>query len=226
MFLRKPLFVLAFVLIASFSQFASAALVPFNTTAAFNNQLTASGLNGHFVNAFETTTVTPGLSVTANGVGYTLTGGGDGIQILNAPNSTSTGTKSLAYNGGADVDFIEGDIITLTLPAGTRGLSLRLITQTPQDSLSFGTLTVGSTVAQAQFVPGDPIAGSTSFKSYYLGIVDNSSTISSATLTFTGGGTFYRIDDVGIVAVPEPSSFALAAVVGLVGFARRRNRRS
>jgi len=218
---------------------ASAALQTFFTRSSFDSAISILGVTrNNLLSNFDSISGPQGLSFSNGGFTYALSGGGIGMRIFSSFGTTTTGNNSLGYDSVGFEDFQAGDVITITLPAGQRSVALNVITETTPDSGlgEFATLAVAGTNAGTMNTAAAPpivinnqvfVPGSTTLKSQFLGFINDTqaSTITTATVSFTGQG-FYRIDDVSIMAVPEPSSLALATVAGLVGFARRRNRRS
>ncbi len=242
MILRTTSLLLAVLSVMTIPNSASAALQTFYTQSSFQSAFAslAVPVNQSLAN-FDSFSGSQGTSFSNSGFTFAHSTANPpaGMRILSSPGTTSSGNNSLGYDSVGFEDFTEGDVITITLPAGQRSIALNVITETtPSSGLGeFATLAItggtatgtantgaapGSVINNQIFVPG-----STTTKQQFLGFINDTpaSTITTAQVTFTGQG-LYRIDDVSIMAVPEPSSLALAAVAGLVGFARRRNRRS
>ncbi|MDZ4850612.1 MAG: PEP-CTERM sorting domain-containing protein [Pirellulaceae bacterium] len=208
---------------------ASAALLTFFNKATYDAQLVTSGLiDQNFTNFEAEATGSRGLAFTAAGIGFA----GSAATPLRVDSTTlsggftPSGTNFLGFDDPIVSDFTGGDTFDLVLPAGTRAVKLTMSSPTDLSIVpSFGRLSVTSgintTSADTVAANAQLISGATN--GYFLGIVDTTSAFTGATVSFSGQGIF-RVDDVGVAAVPEPSSLGLAAVAGLVGFARRRRR--
>jgi hypothetical protein len=199
----------------------NAAMVTYTDPSAYFAQIAAQSLTETgFTNFDSTGPGALGTSFMAGGIQFTSP-----IAMSIANGTTSSGSFFLGLDSLLNPDFQTGDQITLTMPANTRAVSLNVITDTPPDLTAFASLTVNG--QGAIMVPGGTeLTGG--FRSYFLGLINDSADIGSAVIDFSGTGlAFYRVDDVsiaGLAAIPEPSSLLLVAT-GLMPFLRRRTRR-
>jgi PEP-CTERM motif len=201
-----------------FPSIGKAAIVTYTDPAAYLAQLASLSLTETgFTNFDSMSTGTMGTSFTAGGIGFTSS-----VSMGIHNGTTSSPSQFLGINNMAFPDFETGQQVTLTLPANSRAVSLRIITETPPDALAFASLTVNGSGAISTS-GGAMLDGN--FRSYFLGVIDNSSQFGSAVVDFGGTGLgFYRIDDVGVAAlasVPEPNSLILL-VAGMGLFFRRK----
>ena len=237
MILRIALLLVAVASLIAFPKSSSAGLVTFTDQASFNIAI-ASLSQSAFVNFDSTAPGDMTSSFLVGGIGFHGTTenspGAPGAPVA-LPLSVNAGTTASGPNylgtGGDDFNGASssiGDMVTISIPSTSRAIGLNIITDTPPDILSFGRLAAGG--ANVDISSGIGTALSGNFKSYFVGIVGQfpADIFSTASVGFTGGGSFFRIDNVGVyaVAVPEPSSMMLVAVIGLVGIARRRARRA
>jgi hypothetical protein len=204
---------------------ASAALQIFYTKASYDAALTTNGLGFRPNQSFDSESLGfKGASYPVSGM--TLNYAGD-LEVYSG--ETSSPTNFLGASGGFG-DFSGGDSIGIVLPAGTRGIALNVVTDSfPEDFTNFASLIVSATQATTEAYASpllDPIPiPSSSFQSYFLGIVGDTAgdAFTNATVNFNGS-VFYRVDDIQYAAVPEPTSLALLGGVAALGLIRRRNR--
>jgi hypothetical protein len=200
---------------------ASAALTLYVDPVAYSAKLTSLAYANTVMANFESSGAGAiGTSFIENGIGFSSP----------SPMRVSSGVTSspsffLGYDDNIVPEFQAGDQFSIALPANSNAISMRVISDTIPDVLSFASMTVDGLAVNTM---GAGAALSGSFRSYFLGIVNDSGTISNATVGFTGAG-FYRIDDVGVAslaAVPEPSSFVLVATFAMTALVQRRLQRS
>jgi len=177
-----------------------------------------------------------GVSFSSGGIGFSgssLLPPPGGLPLGVSAGPTTAGNNYLGVDGGFG-DFnggaapAVGDILTISVPASSRALGVNVVMNIPPDFTNFARLAIGSTSVDLFQGQGGTLIGVGPFRSYFLGITGAlpSDTFSTATLSFIGGGAAFRVDNVAIYAVPEPTSLALVAVAGLAGLARRRSRRT
>ena len=229
MLLRKCLLLVALVASIAFSQTTSAALLTYTNLADYQAQLIASGIaETNFTNFDSLVPLARGMGSGTNfetaGIAFV---GQNSLPLAPFSTSTESGATNSGLNFlGADftngTDFFGGDSFTIALQGASRAVRLNISTPNLIDSVNLATLTVGGTSISTLDANKTPISGGTN--GYFLGIIDTTSSFSLASVSFLGAPLF-RADDVGLVSVtgiPEPSSFALAAVAGLFTFTRRR----
>jgi hypothetical protein len=164
-----------------------------------------------------------------SGITFGYSFGGPQIKVSDLY-STTSGANFLGTDDGSDL-LQDGDDFSMSFGART-AIGLYLISV---DTLFNGdfTLTVGGSTA---FLDAGSVQQTLSDGSsvYFLGLIDDSSTFTSASLsTHGGGGAFtYNVDDIitanDVVAVPEPTSALLFAsmTAALWGVSRRRSMRT
>lgn len=201
---------------------ASAALQTYFTLASYNAAVAGLG-SGIGVSApINFDSLAPGargLSFSTGGATFGIASGGLRIHA----GTTTTANNFLGFDDVIDPEFGGTDPLTITLPAGTRAISLNVISEQIPDFTNLASLSVGSTSIDTAAVNGIAIP-STNFQSFFLGIVGTTpaDAFTAASLTFNGSGFFGRVDDVRFAAVPEPTSLALLGVASLLGLSRRR----
>ena len=160
-------------------------------------------------NVGETVTLNYGTSQ-ANSLVMTV-GGTNGINtgFVNTTEATSASTgMGLQGDGSTRTFTLNKPLLSLGIFVGNRGDNSRTstLTVTYQDNTTASTS--GAT------------AGPTSGSNYFEGL---SGTVANPIVSFSiAQNNFVRYDDLGFVAVPEPSSAALLGLVGFGAFIRRR----
>jgi hypothetical protein len=216
-----------------------AGFTPYFTQADFQNAINSGGLittaNIDF-NSLATGSL-GGPSFSTSGVGFSVpVANGINLSINNDPPATSKylGSDDL-FNAG---DFAGSDVLTITMPAGSRGIGLNIITIgdiSLQDASNNQILTVGGGLASTNTSTAGAQANATNlgvspnnYSSFFLGLLGTSGAgdaITVATISGINATNFYRVDNVIVAAVPEPSSLMLAGFAGVMCLARRRIRR-
>jgi hypothetical protein len=239
MILRTALLLVAVASLIAFPRSSQAAFIIHTTKASFDAATAGMGTTG-FANFDSTALGNKTSSFSVGGIGFTgstqLFPGSVGTPAalnLSVNSADPVGSTTSAPNylgvvggfgdfaGGSSPDF--GDQVVLTFHPGSRGIGMNILTDVVPDSLSFARLAVGATTVDILNGTGTPLTGG--FTSYFVGISStlNGEIFGNATVSFVGGGSSYRIDNV--IAVPEPSTIALVGLSGLP-FLRRRSRRS
>ncbi len=239
MIFRTALLLFAVASLIALPQSSHAAFITHTTPGTYNAAVGSLFLTGS--TGFESDAVggKPIGGFNSGGIGFvgsTLLPppGAMALAVLAGP--TTAGNNYLGIDGGFG-DFNGnsapniGDILTINVPANSRALGVNVVTNIPPDTTSFARLAIGATTVDLFMGQPGTVLGGSGFISYFLGITGPlaGDTYSTATLSFVGGGTAFRVDNVTVyaaTAIPEPTSLALVAVAGLAGLVRRRVRRS
>lgn len=221
--LRSTLFA---AIVLALPDLASAAVITYTDRSVFDAAIISNGYVSQTLDFDSETAGTLIPSTTSvSGITFNYNFGSAQLLISDQYNTTS-GTNFLGTDDGSDL-LQDGDDFSLSFSART-AIGLYVISI---DSLVDGdfTLTVGATTASLNTANLQQTLPDTS-KVYFLGLIDDSSSFTSALLeTHGGGGAFtYNVDDIitaSSAAVPEPASVFLMASVAF-GFGVRKWRRS
>lgn len=176
------------------------------STAFANNTGGVWNFDGAFfnVNSGETVTLNYGASLTNSLV---LTVGGNGINQGFAAGEPTSGDQT--------VMGLVGDASTRTFTPSTPLLTLGIFNTDRNDAGRLPILTV-----TYQDTTTASTSGANADNTYFHGL---SGTLANPIVSFSlSQNNFVRYDDLGFIAVPEPSSALLLGLVGLGAFARRR----
>jgi len=215
---------IAIVLICSAS---NASFVTYTDQAAFLNALPSSTQTLNFDSLSAGTAIANGDTFSGITFNYNF----DGISMAvtdgdqfdgGGPFDTTSGSQFLGTN---DFDiFLDGDDFNLSF-APVNAIGMMFITADAMFEndiiLSTDGGSIGLSVADAGADLGD---GSIP---YFLGIIDNSNSFTSANITTTGNGFFlYNVDDITTAVVPLPGALWWfgSGLVGLMA-SRRRNQK-
>jgi hypothetical protein len=206
--------------LACFGQSANAAIQVFFTQAAFDAALASNSLNIVSNINFEALNGDLGTNFNSGGVNFSI----PGVTQMRSDNSV-TPTNSLGISDLVFSDFGNGEPLSLAVPANRRAISVDLVSNSLLDAVNFLSLNVGGDTATTINHP-NPIALGGGYSSYFIGLLGMTpgDAFSLATATSSSSSAFFRVDNVRVAAVPEPSSMLLAGFASLLCFRRRRSR--
>ncbi len=198
------------------SSVSNAALVTYTDQATFMAALPGPASTLDFDSLTAGDTIADGDTV--DGITFNYNFGGVQMQVSDAFNSTS----SPNFLGTDDADvFQDGDDFDLSF-GSVNAVGMFFITaDTMFDndiSLTAGGASIGLSTADAGADLGDGGIP------YFLGIIDDMNTFTTASITTIGGGFFlYNVDDITTSAVPLPGALWLfgSGLVGLLACRRR-----
>jgi hypothetical protein len=230
-------FLVAFILTTVLAPLSlNAAITPYTSKAAYDAAVASAGLVNIVTEDFQSTTGPLGSGIgphsfTQNSVTYS----GSGIRFSAGSNPVNSGNNSLGtiFSGGWE-DIT--DDLTIAIPPSSRAVGFNFLTSyAAMDPANFFRASAGGVdVEFTNFLSGTAVASGSDlpvipYRSFFIGFVGDTigDTIGSATLSAFNSASVdgFRIDNVQVAAVPEPSSMLLAGVAGLLGLVRRRAKR-
>ena len=175
------------------------------------------------------TTISSGGSIDGLTLSYSL--GGvllavtDGTSFGAAPSAAST-TSASNFLGTNDADHLQdGDTLTLSFAAGT-GIGLFILTRDAMENADVTLAAGGATASLLASAVEQTLADGSSV--YFLGVLDDEGSISSAVLDFVNDSEtnfLMNVDDVILVPEPGQLTLLLPGIAGLAGLAQWRGRR-
>ncbi len=232
---RKASYLASFLSLVVFSGQANAGILTFFNQAAYQAAVNARLPLQQRTETFEAfpngSIGSPSNFSTFTNVGTTTYSVVSNINF--AVSNATTPTKSLGLNDPIDPTITED--LTITIGTAGRGLALQVISDATLGGINgdflvnangadgSGATNVELSTANAT---ATPLGGG--FNSYFFGFVADTAadSLTDSIVSTTNAINGYRIDNVQIAAVPEPSSIALLAVAGVFGLIRRRTPRS
>lgn len=211
-------------------EFSHAAIITYTDRATFDADLL---VNGYSSATLDFESPAPGTPIPSggalSGISFNYNFGAIQLKVSNIYDTTS-GTNFLGTNDGSDL-LQDGDDFSMSFTART-AIGLYLISS---DVLFDGdfTLTVGGTTASLVAADVQQTLPDLVSNVYFLGLIADSSTFTSAVLeTHGGGGAFtYNVDDIitataSSTAVPEPASAFLIASLTCTFWSFKNRRKS
>ena len=195
--------------------------ITYTDSTAFFSDLSSAGLTPSTLN-FDSLSAGDTIASGATKGGITFTYDFGGVQMMVSDIYDTTSAPNFLGTDDGDV-LQDGDYFDLAF-APSHAIGMFFITADPMFDGDI-TLTAGGTAAKLSVADAGADVGDGGIP-YFLGIIDDASAFTGASITTIGGGYFlYNVDDIttATASVPEPGTLLLftAGLAGLLTLRRR-----
>ena len=200
--LRNIINPLVFAIIAIlFTTPVNAALTSYSDWASFNAALPTGSQTLDFDSLSYGTIISDGESV--DGITFSYNFGGIQIMVSDIFDTTS----SPNFLGTNDGDILQdGDNLSISF-AASNSVGMYFITA---DEMYDNDIIISTKSGSAGLVASEYLALIDGSKAFFVGLIDDTGSFTSADISTIGGGYFlYNLDDITISPVPIPGAFSL-----------------